>query len=310
MRERLRYLVPLVFALLAFGTMALGKNSVERVTYHGWKDALVLSNGQVEVVIVPAIGRVMQFRFIGEQGPFFENRRLDGRAPQPESRQWLNFGGDKTWPAPQSAWPEITGRAWPPPKAFDSMPVTPQVSEDWIELISAVDPSFGIRTVRRIELDPSRPVLTITTRYEKVEGAPSTVAVWVITQLNDPEVIRIPLPSKPRFEKGYDQQSPAVPPSLKIADGILELHRDRKRSFKIGTDAESIVWTGQGTRLEIKTRRRAGMEYTDHGSSAEVYTNPDPLPYVELELLGPLKTLKVGDKLENSNTYVLTRTSR
>src|SRR5947207_10963864 len=52
----------------------------------------------------------------------WENRTLDGIKPEPESKEWGNFGGDKTWPAPQSDWPKLTSRAWPPPVAFDSMP--------------------------------------------------------------------------------------------------------------------------------------------------------------------------------------------
>ena len=34
-----------------------------------------------------------------------------------------------------------------------------------------------------------------------------------------------------------------------------------------------------------------GNEYPDRGASAEVYTNPDPKEYVELEMLGPLARL-------------------
>src|ERR1044071_7118728 len=50
-----------------------------RTNYHGWANSILLSNGRVEAVIVPAIGRVMQFRFAGEEdGPFWENRALDG----------------------------------------------------------------------------------------------------------------------------------------------------------------------------------------------------------------------------------------
>src|SRR6266536_3501346 len=77
--------------------------------YHGWSNSILVSNGRVEAMIVPAIGRVMQFRFAGEEdGPFWENRVLDGRKPEPESKEWGNFGGDKTWPAPQADWWRIT----------------------------------------------------------------------------------------------------------------------------------------------------------------------------------------------------------
>src|SRR5437764_10455691 len=79
-----------------------------RTNYHGWADSILLSNGRVEAVIVPAIGRVMQFRFAGEEdGPFWENRALDGIKPEPDSKEWGNFGGAKTWPAPHSGGPKL-----------------------------------------------------------------------------------------------------------------------------------------------------------------------------------------------------------
>ena len=157
-----------------------------RTNYHGWANSILLSNGRVEAVIVPAIGRVMQFRFAGEEdGPFWENRALAGIKPEPESKEWGNFGGDKTWPAPQSDWPKLTPRAWPPPVAFDSMPVQATVDGFLVKLISAIDPHYGIRAYREINLALDRPVMTITTNYEKVSGQPFRVSVWVITQLKD-----------------------------------------------------------------------------------------------------------------------------
>ena len=52
-------------------------------------------------------------------------------------------------------------------------------------------------------------------------------------------------------------------------------------------------------------RRLRNAEYPDGGSSAEIYTNPDPLPYVELEMLSPLATMKRGAVIEWANTYTL-----
>src|SRR5438105_557564 len=69
---------------------------IRKTVYHGWPEALTVSNGKVEAVVIPAIGRVMQFRFAGEKdGPFWENRSLDGKNPDSQSAEWINFGGDK-----------------------------------------------------------------------------------------------------------------------------------------------------------------------------------------------------------------------
>ena len=86
---------------------------------------------------------------------------------------------------------------------------------------------------------------------------------------------------------------------------LVSLTRDRTSSFKIGTDAGTLVWVGPKAALRIDAPRVAGAEYPDQGSSVEVYTNPDPLEYIELETLGPLQTMKVGDQIVRTNTYSL-----
>lgn len=282
--------------------------SLIRTNYHGWTNSLLLSNGRVEAVIVPAVGRVMQFRFVGqEDGPFWENRAMDGLKPEPGSTEWGNFGGDKSWPAPQADWNRVTPRAWPPPVAFDAMPVEVKADGFVVTLVSAVDPDYGIRTVRRIRLDLDRPVMTIDTTYEKVAGAPLRVSVWVITQLKDPVLACAQLPKFGRFREGYSSQSEELPARLKIADGLLSLTRDPKASHKVGTDSGILFWVGRDSALVIVSARQIFGDYPDDGCSAEIYTNPDPLGYVELEMLGPLQKMIVGDKISRSSTYTLLR---
>ena len=285
--------------------------TVTRTNYHGWPDSLLMSNGRAEAIIVPAIGRVMQFRFAGESdGPFWENRALDGKSPDPQSPDWGNFGGDKTWPSPQSDWPRITPRAWPPPVAFDSTPVTAQIYFNSVILVPPVDKDYGIRTRRVIELDPERPILTISTTYEKAAGDPMRVGIWTITQLQNPTTVYMPLPGTSRYPDGYNKQSDALPAKLKVERGLVSLTRDPGNAHKIGSDAGTLLWVGERQMLRIDSARVPDADYPDQASSAEVYTNPDPLQYVELEMLGPLQTLKVGDQMTRNNVYTLLRRTR
>lgn len=287
---------------------AARKVTVTRMNYHGWPGSIVMGNGKADVIIVPAIGRVMQFKFAEDaEGPFWENRRLDGKSPDPKSSEWGNFGGDKTWPAPQADWGRITPREWPPPVAFDSMPVEAKAEGNTVILTSPVDPHFGLRTHRRVELDPQQPILTITTTYEKVQGEPRKVGVWIITQLDDPVAVYALVPERSLFAKGYNEQSRDLPQDLKVERGLLSCTRSHSLSTKIGTDAGTLLWVGEKVMVKIDSPRVPGAEYPDQGSSAEIYTNPDPLDYVELELLGPLQTMKVGDKIERASTYTLLR---
>jgi hypothetical protein len=275
--------------------------------YHGWKNCYFMRNAQAEIVIVPAVGRIMQFHFLGEEGPLWENEKLEGKSPDPVSREWGNFGGDKTWPAPQADWPAIAGRDWPPPAAFDSRPLEAKVHGDSVELVSPVDAHYGIRTRRLVKLDPGKPVMTVTTTYEKVEGTPRTVGIWIITQCREPQSIRVPVPEPTLYEKGYNLQCAHLPPSLKREGATITLTRDRATPHKIGNDAGSLVWIGEKVSLRIDSPRIAGATYPDNQSSAEVYTNADPLPYIELELLAPQKTMSIGDKTSQTSVYTLFR---
>ena len=279
---------------------------VMRIDYQGWPDSIVLSNGVVEAVIVPAIGRVMQLRFAGEQeGPFWENDKLRGTKPDADSTEWANFGGDKAWPAPQANWPQIISRGWPPPAGFDGMPMEAVVEGAAVILVSPVDPGFGIRVRRRIELQPGLPVMTTTTRYEKISGPPVEVGVWVITQVKDPVAVFAILPETAHSGAGYVRQSDELPAHFKLEDNLMALTRDPKKNHKIVTMAGTLVWVGRTELLRIDSALVPGGKYPDDGSSAEIYTNLDPLAYVELELLGPLAPMVVGDKIERLSTYTL-----
>lgn len=276
-------------------------------SHRGWPDAVVLSNGTVEAVIVPSVGRVMQFRFVGEtDGPFWENEKLAGK-PMP-AEPWKaahgSFGGDKTWPAPQSLW------NWPPPDVFDTTAVTAKINDDRsVTLTSPTSPHFGLRTVRRITLDATAPVMRIATTYEKLSGESLEVSVWIITQLRDPAAVFLPAPATSKFVSGLAPHWPAPPGAVERRGDLLRLARLPAKSYKIGNDSPSIVWVGAKHVLKISAERIAGATYPDEGCIAEFYGNADPVPYVELETVSPQKTLRVGEKHSATNTYVLARRS-
>lgn len=304
--------------LFASVEMALPASTatVSKTAYHGWNEAVIISNGMVEAVIVPAVGRIMQFRFAGEKdGPFWENRALDGRNPNSQSSEWINFGGDKTWPAPQGDWEKMTGRGWPPPQAFDSMPVRVSTTKDILILRSPVDPHYGIATERRISLARNSAEMSVDTLYRKVVGPPVQASVWVITQLKDPERMFMPLPPEPKtgprlfFPDGYTLQSKVAPADLVITNDLLSCTRSPRDASKIGSDASHLIWCNDQYIIDISSRRggRLGHAsgYPDNGSSAEIYTNPDPNKYIEFELLGTLATMKKGDTISRAQTYRL-----
>lgn len=297
---------PSLLVLLVAGLpfLAQAAATVQKTAYHSWPEAFTIRNDTVEATVIPAIGRVMQFKFLGTpDGPFWENRALDGQSADSKSSEWINFGGEKTWPAPQADWAKMTGRGWPPPAAFDSMPFQAAIEDGSLVLTSPVDPHYGIQIVRRLTLD--RTDLRISTTYRKREGQPVRVSIWTIAQLKDPERVYMPVPSPSRFAKGYNEQSDKLPAGLDFKNNVVSCTRATNHAAKIGSDASRLLWAGRDEILETIAPREKSGEFPDRQSSAEIYTNPDPLPYVELEMLGPLHELESGQSISRDVVYRL-----
>jgi hypothetical protein len=286
--------------------------SIEKnADFHGWP-AIVIRGGTVEAVVVPAIGRVMQFRLRDSagEGPFWQHPRLARGMPADENG-WTNYGGDKAWPAPQTDWPKVAGRGWPPPATFDARPFTATVNGNEVRLTSEVDPAYGVRVERTIRLDPEQPVMAIDTRYRKVAGGPVRLAAWTITQLVSPKSVVASLPERSVFPSGYKLEMPVTPRDLQLSGTRLSLARDPVNKTMIGTDADALEWIGEHDALLLTASPQSapppGAAWAD-GVHAQIYTSSDDaLPYVELELLGPVRELRAGDSAEIVVRYELSR---
>lgn len=288
--------------------------SLTHTDFHGW-DATVLRNHVAEIIIVPSIGRIMQFGFAGSseadasaQNVLWNNPAI-GADQKLDVEGWINFGGDKAWPAPQSDWPKITGRPWPPPKTFDSTPYTESVEGDQVQLLSPVDPSYGIRVRRTIAIDSQKPMMTVKTPFEKVQGVPVSVSVWMIAQMASPERAFILLQKKSAFAHGYMNMMPAQPDDIKTTGRLLSLVRSPKDKTMIGSDGETLLWVGEKTDVLIENKTAplpgSNAQWPD-GVHSKIYTNSgDELKYVEFELLNPLANLKPGTSSSMSATYTL-----
>ncbi len=258
----------------------------------------------MEAIVVPAIGRVMDLRRIGDdEGTFWENRSLDGRLPS-SFGPWLNFGGDKCWPAPQADWPSRQVHDWPPAAAFDASSYDVVASGSELTMTSPVDPHWGIQAVRVLEPDPVLPILRIRTTYRKVRGDAVRVAIWTITQLQEPELVALRMLEDSKFPDGYIRLLEAQPAGLAGDGRILTFRRHPREFVKIGSDASSVLWIGPRSVVKIQAEAAMG-DYPDGGCRVEVYTNPGQLEYVELETLGPLATLEVGARVEHMTTYTV-----
>jgi hypothetical protein len=173
-----------------------------------------------------------------------------------------------------------------------------------VVLASPIDPCYGIQMLRTVELDPIRPVMRIATEFRKLQGPAVTVAIWTITQLSDPERILLWRPAISRFPRGYLPLLEAEPAELNSHGRLLSLNRHPSIFSKIGSDAASMAWVGKNSVLRIDAETGSG-EYPDGGCLTEVYTNPDPQKYVELETMGSLEKIDAGESIGRTTLYTV-----
>lgn len=267
---------------------------VERVSYHGWPEAYRLSNGTVDLVVVPEIGRIMRYGYLGRPNVLWENAGLRGKTLDPArpSPEWVNFGGDKLWPAPQSAY-------WPPDPHLDGAPQSVTiVSGTRLRMESPRSAKLGIRFVRVIALADSGTGVRIRNTVVNDSRDEVEVSVWEVTQIGEPAWAALDLYRRGRFPRGYHVFPDSAPAAGAVAvrRGEVRLRRDPKQGGKIGADSprgQARARVG-GVVFTVSAPLERGAPYPDQGCAQEIWSNPDPLRYMELELLGPIVRLRPG----------------
>jgi len=357
---RLRTLAALLLASLVPTSAAIAQAAplkaalprpvtVTRLTWHGWPGAIRLSNGIVEAVVVPTIGRIMSFQFVGqpETSPIFINREWDGKTvADADPATWAAFGGDKLWPSPQSEWPRHNVRAWPPDQTFDGDPENAQVLPNGVRLTTPDSVAFAARATRTVTMKPGEARLYIAQTLIKdpdaanlpalagvadaTPAAPEAqaaaarqrrdgfpIGIWSITQTRGDETVFLPLATAGPFPRGYlslgDPGDVLAAPYFKAQGGLLRIARDPTKSHKIGAGS-SAGWMaslyGGACLFSEHYPYQAGAAYPDGGTPAEVYTNAGATAYIEMELLGPLVPLTHGEKLSHDIYWQLQRLPR
>lgn len=300
--------------------------------YRGWK-SLLLRNDFVELHAVPEIGgRVIQFR-LGDKDFFWVNPQLAGKLSPPSGLApdggWLNYGGDKLWPAPQG-WDDDSQWPGPPDAVLDGQPYHVERLEQGtaLRLTSRDDPRSGIRLARVIRLAGDSARVRIRTTMTNVDDKPRRWGIWAHTQLDGgtsagaaPNHLLnawCPLNPASQFPRGYRvifgaDDHPSFQPDA--ARGLMRVNY-QYRVGKIGLDSTAgwvaTVDGASGAVFVQRFRFAPGKEYPD-GSSVEFWLNgvgtirayhkdlvlPDDAvenPYVfESEVLSPYARLAPGE---------------
>ncbi|MCY3798525.1 MAG: DUF4380 domain-containing protein [Chloroflexi bacterium] len=297
--------------------------TAEEIDFHGW-DGVRLSNGLVEAVCVPEIGgRLMQFS-LGPHDYLFMNPELLGKRFTFEERagdgtilQWKNYGGAKTWPAPQG-W-DGEGQ-WPGPPD----PVLDSGRYDFISdaddagasvlMTSPPDERTGLRIRRQVTLIPGNSRLQLRLFFENILNRAIRWSIWDVAQmlcstadgqLNDDCWLYIPTDPKREhpYEIMFGDDNPQY--QLDAETGLLAVqYQGIVGKIGVHSPAGWIAFADgrAGFALCLQFPYEPDAEYPDNGATVECWTEspgaPSPIPIrspgyiLEAELLSPLHTLR------------------
>lgn len=328
-----------LFLLACLGAN-LNAQVAQQSTYRGW-DTLKLTNGLVEVQVVPDIGgRVIQVK-LDNYEYLFVNDDLAGCSPPasgvgPEG-EWLNYGGEKLWPAPQG---RDSPDKWngPPDPILDGSPhagtiVQAKGDPAVVRLVSRDDPRSGIRFSREIQLFGDSSRVHIEATMTNVDTRLRRWGIWSVMQHNAANRsgdgydrnMRVYCPLNPDsvYPKGYHiTHGPEDHSSFQPDESgrMVVTHYERKMG-KIGVDnAAGWIATVHGTAGYALVQRfpyypekeypdQASVEVWHHGpyGPKAAQTDPKTFPYfLESELLSPFAQLAPGESYTFSSDWYAT----
>jgi hypothetical protein len=297
-------------------------------------DSIELKNDLIEVEAVPEIGgRIIQYT-LGEYSFFWVNDELAGKAIPPSrlgpNGEWLNYGGDKTWPAPQGRDNE---EQWPgPPDAvLDGGPYAGEVTKRdgqavAIRMTSEKDKQSGIQFSRIVKIFDGTTHVCIDTTMKNIGTKRRRWGIWTVTQFdtsnrhgdghNENYWAYCPLNPNSMYHRGYNVMLGLVGhPSYKpdYENGMMRVHYDYHVG-KIGMDS-SAGWVAtldatDGYMFVHRFGYEPGKAYPDNALvefwlngpgeivawGREIEKMPDDMPYLmESEVLSPFAALEPGE---------------
>lgn len=275
-------------------------------------DTVRLDNGHVRLVVSPKHGRVIEFGYVAGPNVLWTATK-EQAAAWAANQQWVNWGGDKIWPLPQSQWKTVYSKEWPPAIEFDQSGWTVEKHTKHVLVMrSPLLKQLGIVITRKFTLSKDASEVTISNIVRRMLSNSVPIHIWAITQVRPPKSCIMGF----SFSNG---QSPkyidlsghkySYEPFVEYYPNALHFRvLGAPQASKIGTFGSFIAAVYDENIFLQQTDFRYGCVYYDK-SNLHFYVNPPPHlgAYAEIETLSPYVELPVGETLTNTVYWSLIR---
>lgn len=309
------------------------------INYRGWK-VWLFENQWIRLFVAPQLGgRLIQLEMNGYEF-FFVNSLLAGKEPDStrlgENGTWLNYGGEKIWPAPQG-WNSPDEWPGPPDPVLDSGEYSLEFGENNNELkmTSPFDGYTGLQIFKEVSISEKINEINITGSFRNGSNVVRSWSVWPVLQLNAAGDVSgryqivCPPAKKSRFTGGYKIMHGLVNnPQYKTDENGNICVSYQYLVGKIGLDTDSnwaaFVDANTGKVFTLMFRVQKNQVYPED-TSFQIWTSgrgmiysrntirqhPDDQvqnpPYMEMELLSQLKKINPEEQ-ERFEYRILTTT--
>jgi hypothetical protein len=304
----------------------------EQRDFRGWS-AAYLKNDLITLVAVPDIGgRIMAY----DLGPYpylYVDRNLAGKLFSVEVNQgdgslaaWKNYGGDKTWPAPQG-WDNADQWAGPPDAILDTgrYHLDTLRSDDTMATIKMISPTgsrTGVQITRQATIHAASSRVTLDLSFHNTANRRVRWSIWDVVQLDaehvlpdgtlGPEtncVVTAPINPHSKFEQGYTVifGDAANPQWRTDKEAGLFIGDYRWEIGKVGLDSRTgwAAFANTAANQAFAARYVAfpDQEYPDNGAGVEFWTvgrgkvanldyEQSDIYLMEVEILSPFQTIE------------------
>ena len=287
----------------------VGAVKAEEVGHNGWKKALRISNGTVDLAVLTEAGpRILFFGFQDGDNEFHEVPEHTGTLGDQTFRV---YGGHRLWVAP-----EISRTYYP-----DNVPVAVRRQHDAFVFTAppeSAPPGTNLQKEIEIKLAETGARVTVTHRIRNVGGEPTDMAPWALSMMAAGGTAIVPLPPRapmstarllPEGVLALWSYTDLADPRLQVGTRYIQL---RQASDCAGQFKEQMIgvfnpfgwgaYLRKGHLFVKKAQVEKTAKYPDFGCNFEVFTDAQAL---ELETLGPLRVLRPGDTAEHTEHWWL-----